>query len=86
MPVLRYRSLPGHLPEGWNTLTGIRSSQGDSRIHTAPSRQRQQKGTDDMKGTEQRVAVITGASQGLGLEIARVYARHNIGLIVTASG
>jgi len=39
-----------------------------------------------MKGTEQRVAVITGASQGLGLEIARVYARHNIGLIVTARG
>ncbi len=39
-----------------------------------------------MKGTEQRVAVITGASQGLGLEIARVYARHDIGLIVTARG
>jgi len=39
-----------------------------------------------MKDTGQMVAVITGASQGLGLEIARVYARHNIGLILTARG
>lgn len=39
-----------------------------------------------MKDTIQTVAVITGASQGLGLEIARIYARHKIGLILTARG
>jgi NAD(P)-dependent dehydrogenase (short-subunit alcohol dehydrogenase family) len=33
-----------------------------------------------------RVALITGASQGLGLEIARLYARRRIGLILTARG
>jgi short-subunit dehydrogenase len=32
------------------------------------------------------VALITGASQGLGLEIARVYARRGLGLILTARG
>src|SRR5881227_722277 len=30
------------------------------------------------------VALITGASQGLGLEIARLYARRGMGLILTA--
>jgi short-subunit dehydrogenase len=34
--------------------------------------------------TTKRVALITGASQGLGLEIARLYARRGIGLILTA--
>jgi NAD(P)-dependent dehydrogenase (short-subunit alcohol dehydrogenase family) len=32
------------------------------------------------------VALITGASRGLGLEIAREYARHGYGLILTARG
>src|SRR5438874_736668 len=31
-----------------------------------------------------RVALITGASQGLGLSVARQYARHGLGLILTA--
>src|SRR5438067_4612060 len=31
-----------------------------------------------------QVALITGASRGLGLEIARVYARRGLGLILTA--
>lgn len=39
-----------------------------------------------MKREVRTVALITGASQGLGLEIARVYAREGIGLIVTARG
>jgi len=34
--------------------------------------------------TPARVALITGSSQGLGLEIARQYARRGIGLILTA--
>jgi NAD(P)-dependent dehydrogenase (short-subunit alcohol dehydrogenase family) len=33
-----------------------------------------------------RVALITGSSQGLGLEIARRYAERGIGLILTARG
>jgi NAD(P)-dependent dehydrogenase (short-subunit alcohol dehydrogenase family) len=34
--------------------------------------------------TTQRVALITGSSQGLGLEVARAYARAGLGLILTA--
>lgn len=34
--------------------------------------------------TKQPVALITGASQGLGLQIAQHYARHNLALILTA--
>jgi short-subunit dehydrogenase len=34
--------------------------------------------------TKSNVALITGASQGLGLEIARLYARRGMGLILTA--
>jgi short-subunit dehydrogenase len=33
-----------------------------------------------------QTALITGASQGLGLEIARAYARRGLGLILTARG
>ena len=33
-----------------------------------------------------QVALITGASQGLGLEVARAYARRGLGLILTARG
>jgi short-subunit dehydrogenase len=33
-----------------------------------------------------QIALITGASQGLGLEIARGYARRGLGLILTARG
>ena len=36
--------------------------------------------------TPRTVALITGASQGLGLSIAREYARQGIGLILTARG
>ena len=34
----------------------------------------------------QKIALITGASQGLGLQIARQYAQHGLGLILTARG
>jgi NAD(P)-dependent dehydrogenase (short-subunit alcohol dehydrogenase family) len=34
----------------------------------------------------ERVALITGASQGLGLEIARVFARQGMRLVLTARG
>jgi NAD(P)-dependent dehydrogenase (short-subunit alcohol dehydrogenase family) len=34
--------------------------------------------------TPQRVALITGSSQGLGLAVARAYARAGLGLILTA--
>ncbi len=34
----------------------------------------------------QRVALITGASRGLGREIARLFAQHGMSLIVTARG
>jgi NAD(P)-dependent dehydrogenase (short-subunit alcohol dehydrogenase family) len=37
-----------------------------------------------MSTQRQTVALITGASRGLGLEIAREYARHGYGLILTA--
>ncbi len=33
-----------------------------------------------------QVALITGASRGLGLEVARAYARHGLRLILTARG
>jgi NAD(P)-dependent dehydrogenase (short-subunit alcohol dehydrogenase family) len=33
-----------------------------------------------------RVALISGASQGLGLSVARAYAQHGLGLILTARG
>jgi NAD(P)-dependent dehydrogenase (short-subunit alcohol dehydrogenase family) len=33
-----------------------------------------------------QIALITGASQGLGLEVARAYARRGLGLILTARG
>ena len=36
--------------------------------------------------TDVRVALITGASRGLGLEIARLYARRGMRLILTARG
>jgi NAD(P)-dependent dehydrogenase (short-subunit alcohol dehydrogenase family) len=36
--------------------------------------------------TGMEIALITGASQGLGLEIARAYARRGMGLILTARG
>jgi NAD(P)-dependent dehydrogenase (short-subunit alcohol dehydrogenase family) len=36
--------------------------------------------------TTQRVALITGASQGLGLHIAREYARRGLRLVLTARG
>lgn len=39
-----------------------------------------------MTTQRQTVALITGASRGLGLEIAREYARHGYGLILTARG
>jgi short-subunit dehydrogenase len=34
--------------------------------------------------TTQRVALVTGSSQGLGLEVARAYARADLALILTA--
>ena len=36
--------------------------------------------------THKPVALITGASRGLGLEIARAYARRNLRLVLTARG
>jgi NAD(P)-dependent dehydrogenase (short-subunit alcohol dehydrogenase family) len=36
--------------------------------------------------TTRQVALITGASQGLGLEVARAYARRGLRLILTARG
>src|SRR5882672_6831104 len=36
--------------------------------------------------TSTHVALITGASRGLGLEIARAYARRGLRLILTARG
>jgi NAD(P)-dependent dehydrogenase (short-subunit alcohol dehydrogenase family) len=39
-----------------------------------------------MTNQQQRVALITGASRGLGLEIARLYARNGFGLVLTARG
>jgi uncharacterized protein len=33
-----------------------------------------------------QVALITGASQGLGLEVARAFARRGLQLILTARG
>lgn len=39
-----------------------------------------------MTPSRKTVALITGASRGLGLEIAREYARHGYGLILTARG
>jgi NAD(P)-dependent dehydrogenase (short-subunit alcohol dehydrogenase family) len=35
---------------------------------------------------QQRVALITGASRGLGLEIARLFARRRMPLVITARG
>jgi short-subunit dehydrogenase len=52
----------------------------------APFHQHSAERTHDMTGETKAVALITGASQGLGLEIARAYAREGIGLIVTARG
>jgi NAD(P)-dependent dehydrogenase (short-subunit alcohol dehydrogenase family) len=39
-----------------------------------------------MTSVSRQTALITGASQGLGLEIARAYARRGLRLIVTARG
>jgi NAD(P)-dependent dehydrogenase (short-subunit alcohol dehydrogenase family) len=39
-----------------------------------------------MTPSRKTVALITGASRGLGLEIAREYAHHGYGLILTARG
>jgi NAD(P)-dependent dehydrogenase (short-subunit alcohol dehydrogenase family) len=41
---------------------------------------------DELMQQQQPVALITGASRGLGLEIARLFARRGMPLVVTARG
>jgi short-subunit dehydrogenase len=39
-----------------------------------------------LQGMTTTIALITGASRGLGLEVARAYARRGLGLLLTARG